>query len=110
MWIVAPVAAASRPWPETWSAWLWVSKMCSMLHAHVARELEVLVDLEARVDDRGDAGLLVADQVGGAAEVVVDDLAEDHQRLPFRVVVSGSPAAVQAVTPPRTLAASRARP
>ena len=31
MWIVAPVAAASRPWPETWSAWLWVSSTCSML-------------------------------------------------------------------------------
>ena len=30
MWIVAPVAAASRPWPDTWSAWLWVSKTCSM--------------------------------------------------------------------------------
>ena len=30
MWIVAPVAAASRPWPETWSAWLCVSRMCSI--------------------------------------------------------------------------------
>ena len=29
-WIVAPVAAASRPWPETWSAWLCVSRMCSI--------------------------------------------------------------------------------
>ena len=48
-------------------------------HAHVAREREVLVDLEARVDDRGDARVLVADQVGGAAEVVVGDLAEDHR-------------------------------
>ena len=25
MWIFAPVARARRPWPETWSAWLWVS-------------------------------------------------------------------------------------
>ena len=25
-WIVAPVASTSRPWPETWSAWLWVSR------------------------------------------------------------------------------------
>ena len=32
------------------------------LHAHVARELEVLVDLEARVDDGRDAGVLVADR------------------------------------------------
>ncbi len=31
MCTVAPVAATSRPWPETWSAWLWVSKTCSML-------------------------------------------------------------------------------
>ena len=23
-------AAASRPWPETWSAWLWVSSTCPM--------------------------------------------------------------------------------
>ena len=30
MWMTAPVAAASRPWPETWSAWLWVSRMCSI--------------------------------------------------------------------------------
>jgi hypothetical protein len=44
----------------------------------VAGELEVLVDLEARVYDRGHAGVLVADQIRGAAEVVVDDLAEDH--------------------------------
>jgi len=51
-------------------------------HAHVARELEVLVDLEARVDDGRDPGLLVADEVGGAAEVVVGDLAEDHEAAP----------------------------
>ena len=46
--------------------------------AHVARERQVLVDLEARVDDGRDARVLVADEVGGAAEVVVHDLAEDH--------------------------------
>ena len=27
-WIVAPVASASRPRPETWSAWLCVSSTC----------------------------------------------------------------------------------
>jgi len=48
-------------------------------HAHVAREFKVVVDLEARVDDGGHARLLVADQVGGAAQVVVSDLAEDHR-------------------------------
>ena len=47
-------------------------------HAHVASELEVLVDLEARVDDGGDPGVVVPDQVRRAAEVVVGDLAEDH--------------------------------
>ena len=26
--MVAPVAAARRPWPETWSAWLWVLSTC----------------------------------------------------------------------------------
>ena len=73
-------------------------------HAHVARELEVLVDLEARVDDGGDARVLVADQVGGAAEVVVGDLAEDH------VALRGAPAGLacsQASMPPLTLRASR---
>ena len=49
-------------------------------HAHVARQLEVLVDLEARIDHGRHAGVLVADQVGRAAEIVVGDLAEDHAR------------------------------
>ncbi len=40
--------------------------------------VEVLLDRVGRVDDHGLPGLLVADQVGGAAEVVVDELAEDH--------------------------------
>ena len=51
-------------------------------HAVVARELEVLVDLEARVDDGRDARVLVADQVRGAAEVVVGDLPEEHSVAP----------------------------
>jgi len=32
-------------------------------HAHVAREPQVLVDLEARVDDGRDAGVLVAHEI-----------------------------------------------
>ena len=48
-------------------------------HADVAREAQVLVDVEPRVDDRGDARVLVADQVARAAEVVVGELAEDHR-------------------------------
>ena len=31
-----------------------------------------------RVDDRGHAGVLIADEVAGAAEVVVRELAEEH--------------------------------
>ena len=51
-------------------------------HAHVARELEVVVDLEARVDHGGHAGVLVADEIRRAAEIVVGDLAEDHAAVP----------------------------
>src|SRR5436853_972450 len=47
-------------------------------HVQVPRQLEVAVDLEARIHDGGDARLLVADQVGSAAEIVVGDLSEDH--------------------------------
>ena len=48
-------------------------------HAEVARQAQVLVDVELGVHDGGDAGGLVTDQVAGTAEVVVDDLAEDHK-------------------------------
>ena len=40
--------------------------------------LEVLLDRVGRVDDHRDPGVLVADQVRGAAEIVVDELREDH--------------------------------
>jgi hypothetical protein len=46
--------------------------------AEIAGELEVVVDLEPRVDHGGRAGRVVADEVRGAAEIVVRDLAEDH--------------------------------
>ena len=42
------------------------------------RQRDVLADLELGVDDRCDAGVLVTDQVGRAAEVVVHELLEDH--------------------------------
>jgi hypothetical protein len=48
--------------------------------AEVVRQLQVGGDVEARIDDRGDARLLVPDEVGRAAEVVVGDLPEDHRR------------------------------
>ena len=47
-------------------------------HGHVAREAQVLADLELGIDDRGHARVLVPDQVGSTAEVVVGYLAEDH--------------------------------
>src|SRR5207302_67654 len=52
--------------------------------ARVAGQLEVLGDLEARVHHRADAGVLVAHEVRRAAEVVVDDLPEDHMRSIIR--------------------------
>jgi hypothetical protein len=48
--------------------------------AEIAREAQVLVDVQPRVDDGGDARVLVADQIARATEVVVGDLAEDHVR------------------------------
>ena len=54
--------------------------------ARVPSELEVLVDLELRVDDSRLPGALVTDEVGRATEVVVDDLAEDHRTACLGVV------------------------
>jgi hypothetical protein len=45
----------------------------------IAGEAQVLVDLEAGVDDGDDSRRAVADEIGGAAEVVMDELAEDHR-------------------------------
>ena len=50
-------------------------------HAEVARELQIPVDGKSRVDHRGDTRVLVADQVGGATQIVVCDLAKDHPRV-----------------------------
>ena len=47
-------------------------------HPVQAGEVEVGVDVPLRVDHGGDAGPRVADQVGGATEVLVDDLAKEH--------------------------------
>ena len=58
-------------------------------HAEVAREAQVLVDVEPRIDDRGDPRVVVADQVGGAAEIVVGDLSEDHASYLPRIWVGG---------------------
>ena len=44
-----------------------------------AAEPQVGLDRPLRVDHRGDARAGVADQVGGAAQVLVQDLAEEHR-------------------------------
>jgi hypothetical protein len=40
--------------------------------------IQILLDRVAWVDDDCDAGVLVADEVGGTPEVVVDELLEQH--------------------------------
>jgi hypothetical protein len=47
-------------------------------HALVAGERQVLVDVELGVDDRGDPGVLISDEVRGARQVVVGYLTEDQ--------------------------------
>ena len=47
--------------------------------AEVAGDPQVLLDVELRVDNGRDASVLVTDEIRRAAEVVVGDLAEDHQ-------------------------------
>ncbi len=64
--------------------------------AEVARELQVLVDLETRIHDRRDALVLVADEVGRAPQIVMYQLSEDH--------LHGPPAAQRAMRTPRVSA------
>ena len=58
-------------------------------HGALLGFFEVLLDGEGRIDDDGVTGTGIADEVGGAAERVVDELREDHgrarpyQRLPL---------------------------
>ncbi len=44
----------------------------------LGRLVDVLLDRERRIDDYGGAGSLVSDEIGSAAEIVVDELREDH--------------------------------
>ena len=57
-------------------------------HAVQPGEVQVGLDVPLRVDHRGDARADVADQVGGAAEVLVDHLPKEH--LPPVIAYSGS--------------------
>ena len=50
--------------------------------AEVARQVQVLLDLELGIDDGRDAGVLVTHEIGRTSEVVVGDLAEDHASRP----------------------------
>jgi len=49
-----------------------------------AAQPQVRVDVPLRIDDRGDASVLVADEIRPATEVLVDDLAEQHQARALR--------------------------
>ncbi len=49
-------------------------------HAMQAAQPQVGLDRPLRVDHRGDARPGVADQIGGAAQVLVQDLPEEHRR------------------------------
>ena len=55
-------------------------------HPVQPRQAPVGLDVPLRVDDRRDARFAVGDQVGGAAEVLVDDLAEEHGREESRAI------------------------
>jgi hypothetical protein len=57
-------------------------------HPCVAGQAQVLVDVEPRIHHGRDPGPIVPDQVRGAAEVVVRDLAEEH---PVRSIARGCP-------------------
>ena len=75
-----------------------------------AGEAQVLVDVELGIDDRGDAGVLVADQIAGAAQVVMDQLAEDHPpTLRRRRATSATRRALPARPRARARARGRAR-
>src|SRR4029079_18633588 len=56
--------------------------------AQEAREPQVLVDVEARIDDGGDPGVLVAYEVAGGAHGVMDQVTEDHRPTVRRRCVS----------------------
>ena len=56
MWIVAPVEAASRPWPGDVVGVVVGLEDVLDPHAQIAGQREVLLDVELGIDDRGHAG------------------------------------------------------
>ena len=73
-----PWSRASLPWPDTWSACVCVSSTRTMPHLAVRRLGEQRLDRVGRIHDDRLARALAADQIGGAAEVVVEELMEKH--------------------------------
>jgi hypothetical protein len=60
-------------------------------HPVQAGEVEVGIDVPLRVDHRRGPRVRVADQVGGATEVLVDDLAEEHRVSGLLRIFEGVP-------------------
>ncbi len=61
-------------------------------HACFGRRLEVRLDRVGRVDDDRDPRLLVADEIGGATQVPVHELPEEHVRRTLTAGLSEPPA------------------
>ena len=80
-WIetATPWSSASRPCPERWSAWVCVSIVRTISTPRRSAVFEQLLDRVRGVDHYRDAGVLVADQVRHAPEVVVHELLEEHE-------------------------------
>jgi hypothetical protein len=47
-------------------------------HLPAGTLIQILLDHVGRIDDGGDACMLVADDVGATSEVVIDELLEEH--------------------------------
>ena len=87
-WIATatPCSSASRPWPDTWSARVRLEDTLE-LHTLPLGRFEILLDREGRIDHDCLAGGVVADQVGGAAKIVVDELAKSTKRSYIMVLM-----------------------
>jgi hypothetical protein len=62
-----------------------------------AAEPQIGLDVPLRIDDDGSAAALVTDEIGGAGQVLVDDLTEEdgysafaELRIAFRIVLDTS--------------------
>ena len=78
MLIGMPCSRASRPWPETWSACVCVSIVRTIASPASLGLVEQRLDREGRIDEHRDAGFFVSHEVTRTAEIVVQELVEDH--------------------------------